>query len=144
MAGQRSGPGMAVFFGIAAFILPASAADAPQLALPLNCDPHRTCYIQNYVDLDSGSGVRDFACGAATYDGHSGVDFRVLSAGATSPGVPVLAAADGVVKGHRDGVADIFNRDNKAADVKGRECGNGVVIDHGGGWETQYCHLKQR
>lgn len=134
---------MAVFFGIAGVILPARASDAPQFALPLDCDAHRTCFIQNYVDLDSSSGVRDFACGAATYDGHSGVDFRVLSAAVTSQGVPVLAAADGVVKGQRDGVADVFKRDNTAADIKGRECGNGVVIDHGGGWETQYCHLKQ-
>jgi hypothetical protein len=27
--------------------------------------------------------------------------------------------------------------------IAGRECGNGIVIDHGNGWETQYCHLKQ-
>ncbi len=121
----------------------AVAADGPQLALPLACDPRSTCFIQNFVDLDSGPGVRDYACGAATYDGHSGVDFRVLSAAVTQAGVPVLAAADGVVKGRRDGVADIFIRDNKAGGVKGRECGNGVLLDHGDGWETQYCHLKQ-
>lgn len=120
-----------------------AAADGPQFALPLACDPRSTCFIQNYVDLDSGPGVRDFACGAATYDGHSGVDFRVLSAAATVPGVPVLAAADGVVKGRRDGVADLFLRDNPAGNTKGRECGNGVVLDHGNGWETQYCHMKQ-
>ncbi|HEX2561349.1 M23 family metallopeptidase, partial [Phenylobacterium sp.] len=27
--------------------------------------------------------------------------------------------------------------------VDGRDCGNGLVIDHGGGWETQYCHMAQ-
>ncbi|MGH7255156.1 MAG: M23 family metallopeptidase, partial [Nitrospirales bacterium] len=27
--------------------------------------------------------------------------------------------------------------------VAGRECGNGVLIDHPGGWQTQYCHLRQ-
>jgi len=27
--------------------------------------------------------------------------------------------------------------------VKGKECGNGVVITHGDGYETQLCHLKQ-
>ncbi len=115
----------------------------PQLSLPLACEPHRTCFIQSLVDLDAGTGVRDFACGAATYDGHSGVDFRVLSAKVAASGVAVQAAADGIVKGVRDGVADIFLRDNKSADLKGRECGNGVLIDHGNGWETQYCHLKQ-
>lgn len=121
----------------------AVAADRPEFSLPVTCDPRATCFIQNFVDLDAGPGVRDFACGAATYDGHSGVDFRVLSAAATASGVPVLAAADGVVKGRRDGVSDIFIRDNKAAVIKGRECGNGVLLDHGNGWETQYCHLKQ-
>ena len=26
--------------------------------------------------------------------------------------------------------------------VKNIECGNGIVIDHGNGWEAQYCHLR--
>jgi hypothetical protein len=43
----------------------------------------------------------------------------------------------------RDGVADVSIRAAGAPDVEGRECGNGVVIDHGDGWETQYCHLAQ-
>ena len=41
------------------------------------------------------------------------------------------------MKGRRDGVADFMPF------VEGQECGNGVVVDHGGGWETQYCHLRQ-
>jgi hypothetical protein len=27
--------------------------------------------------------------------------------------------------------------------IKNRECGNGVVIKHTGGWKTQYCHLSK-
>ena len=25
----------------------------------------------------------------------------------------------------------------------GQDCGNGLVVDHGGGWQTQYCHLAK-
>ena len=128
-------------FGAAAG--PAQADERPLLSLPLACEPHKTCFIQNYVDDDAGPGVKDFACGGATYDGHKGVDFRLISAEATKADVPVLASADGTVKAVRDGVADIFARNNTSNDYKGRECGNGVVVDHGGGWETQYCHMKQ-
>ncbi len=135
--------------GVFAVLWPTTLAaqTRPELSLPLVCEPHKTCFIQSYVDLDSGPGVRDFACGGATYDKHSGVDFRILSAEAAKAGVPVLASADGTVKGLRDGVTDIFLRDaqkdGQAPEVTGRECGNGVVLDHGGGWETQYCHMKQ-
>ncbi len=121
----------------------ASAQGRPELSLPLACEPHKTCFVQSYVDLDSGPGIRDFSCGTATYEKHEGTDFRVLSAEAAKSGVPVLASADGTIKGVRDGVTDIFAKQSDPAAIKGKECGNGVVVDHGSGWETQYCHMKQ-
>lgn len=115
----------------------APPAGAFELALPLACDLGTTCYIQQYPDHDPGPGATDFTCGALSYEGHDGTDFALPSRAAMTAGVQVLAAAPGVVKGTRDGVADF------APVIPGKECGNGVVIDHGQGWETQYCHLKE-
>lgn len=139
---QRTAHGSLITVTIA-YATIACAQDAPRLSLPLDCDPGRTCFIQHYVDIDTGAGVRDFRCGSATYDDHKGVDFRVLSAAAAKAGVPVIAAAPGIVKGVRDGMIDAFARETGKAGITDRECGNGMVIDHGGGWETQYCHLRQ-
>jgi len=123
---------------------PGVAAGRPELSLPLACQPHKTCFIQTYVDVDPGKGVKDYRCGTATYDQHSGVDFRLLSAAAaTKTPMPVLASADGIVKAVRDGVADIFFTKANAKRVAGRECGNGVIISHNDGWETQYCHMRK-
>lgn len=119
-----------------------------RLSLPITCEPGITCFVQSHVDRDPGPGSRDHRCGSATYDGHKGVDFRILSASAAREGVAVLASAEGIVKGTRGDMSDALLE--RAADapgarvaVAGRECGNGVLIAHGGGWETQYCHMLE-
>ena len=58
-------------------------------------------------------------------------------------GVAVRAAAPGRVTRTRDGVADVSVRDAGTEATQNRECGNGVVIDHGDGWRSQYCHLRK-
>ena len=122
----------------------AGAQSGFQLALPIDCTLGADCFIQQYVDADPGPEARDYRCGTATYDAHDGTDFRVLSLDAAARGVRVLASAPGTVKAVRDGVEDrLIGSRGEIPALSGRECGNGVVIDHGGGWETQYCHLKQ-
>lgn len=116
---------------------------APKLGLPIACRPGQTCEVQNYLDRDPGPGAQDWRCGARTYQNHNGVDFRILDMGAQRRGVAVLAAAAGKVSRLRDGVQDISVKAPGAPPLNGQDCGNGLVIDHGGGWETQYCHMAK-
>lgn len=132
-------------FALAMILPPAAPAAAGGFALhwPVDCTLGRDCYIQQYADRDPGPGAQDFACGGLTYDGHKGTDIALPFLSGMTAGVTVLAAADGVVAGTRDGMADRYAGSGSAEAVKDRECGNGIVIRHNGGWETQYCHLKK-
>ena len=122
----------------------AEAAEPLQLQLPVRCEIGRDCFVQQYVDVDPGEGFKDYTCGQQSYDGHKGTDIRLRSTADVALNVAVLAAADGVVKGGRDGMADqLVNSKPVPENVKDRECGNGVLIDHPGGWQTQYCHMKR-
>lgn len=124
-------------------LVPAGSAraDPPALGLPLACTPDVDCWIVNFVDDDPGPGAADFNCGPRSYDGHKGTDFGLLDRRTMILGVEVRAAAVGTVKARRDGMPDT-GLETPAEVLAGRDCGNGVIVAHEGGWSTQYCHMR--
>lgn len=109
------------------------------LGLPIDCKLGQTCWPRRYVDHDPGPGQLDYRCGALTGDDHKGTDIGFGTLAEIQGGVSVIASAAGIVKAARDGEID----GGHERLTPGRECGNGVLIDHGGEWTTQYCHLRQ-
>ncbi len=120
-----------------------AAQSTLELGLPIRCTLGQSCWLVNLVDLDPGPGVKDFLCQSNSYNGHKGTDIAIRDLKAMSKGVTVLAAAAGRVRGVRDGMADQITGTVDRQRIKGRECGNGLVLTHPGGWETQYCHLRK-
>ena len=118
-------------------------AAPPTLSWPVDCDPGVNCWVRKYVDLDPSKARRDFAGGRVTGDGHKGTDISLRHEGDIDRMVAVTAAAAGRVVGTRDRMPDQNILDHPDVSIKGKECGNGVRLDHGDGWTTQYCHLKR-
>lgn len=124
-----------------AALQPPPSRDVPALALPVDCIVGQTCLIQKLFDHDPGPDRRDYRCGLLTTNGHDGIDIRLRTMADMRTGFAVLAAAPGTVLRTRDGEPDISVEDRAGLD--GKDAGNAVVIDHGGGWQTQYSHLRQ-
>ncbi|MEO0802511.1 MAG: M23 family metallopeptidase [Cyanobacteria bacterium J06642_2] len=132
------------FFSAIAISFSANAQTAPKLGLPISCTLGEDCFILQYFDRDPGPGATDFSCGRMTSDGHDGTDFAISDEQTMASGIPVLAAEKGTVLRIRDGIPDLrLEGDSDLSALEGSECGNGAIVDHGGGWETQYCHLRQ-
>ena len=140
------GLGLAICFFLPSFgFLSGSAVADPSdsLGLPVSCIIGTECFVQQMPDIDPSPGVLDPLCGLATYQGNDGWDIRLRSLRDIAQGVPVLAVADGRVARTRDGVADqVYDDIEDKARVAEKECGNGVLIEHGSGLSSQYCHLK--
>lgn len=104
---------------------------------PIAGAPMADVFYGAYLDHDPGSGARDWACGGKAYDGHRGVDILLRNFRVQDVGVPVTAAADGVVAQTADGLPD-----RNTTWENGGGLGNHVEISHPGGLITRYGHLR--
>ena len=84
---------MAAFVHLALSASPVQAQERtplPELSLPIRCQPARDCWLANYVDVDPGPGISDFACAKRSYDGHKGIDLAIRDLIEMKKGVPVV------------------------------------------------------
>lgn len=111
-------------------------APASYSFIPMAGTAWQDWFINNFVDLDTTSGIRDWDCSDFTYNGHHGHDLSLRSFGNQDVGVPVFAALDGVVADAHDGEFD------RNTEWSGQPA-NYVVLFHGGTHYTWYYHLRQ-
>lgn len=90
----------------------------------------------NYVDLTAGTGMSDYACRAAVYEGHNGLDILVRDFYEQDEGRFVLAGEGGTVVEAADG-----NFDKNIAALG--QAANYVGVQHSDGTITYYYHLRK-
>ena len=134
---------LAMLFTVALVTFTPLYSHAFQLHMPVDCTLGENCYIQNYVDINPEKGRLDYMCGHLSYDAHKGTDFRLINLAQMREGVDVLAVADGKVVGVRDEMPDVNFNDIPRAQIEGKECGNGLRMEHAKGYTSQYCHMKR-
>ncbi|MBE7636126.1 peptidoglycan DD-metalloendopeptidase family protein [Sneathiella sp. P13V-1] len=118
----------------------------PKLDIPIKCTLGQDCFIQHFVDMQGGSKAADHRCGFLTYNNHRGTDIRIRTLKDMEAGVPVIAAADGVVGNFRDDIKDHYFSNyppEKRKEIYKIGLGNAVVLNHGNKWSTFYAHLKE-
>ena len=93
--------------------------------------------ITGYVDLDATAGIKDFNCGAITYDGHQGTDIELVNFYEMDEGVPIKCAAPGTVVYAHDGE---FDRQTVWIDTVNA---NAVIVHHADGSDAWYWHMRK-
>lgn len=113
-------------------------SDLPQKFLrPIGYTLNQDWAVATYADVDPRPGVAlDYNGGSVTTDGYVGISGRPYGFNRMDDGMPILAAADGVIMEIVDGNYDR----NKAPNS---DPGNYVRISHGNNWETKYEHLMR-
>ncbi len=121
------------------------ASFAFDLAVPVDCRYGDACVISGYVDTnpEPEEQPQDYTCGHLASPDSKSTRFMLRDFLEMRKGVSVLAAEDGTVISTRDGMDDISVDLAGIASVRGRECGNGVIIEHRRGFITEYCHLMK-
>ena len=117
---------------------------AIDFTLPIDCNIGEDCIISSYFDTNEEVGVaEDYTCGQMAEDGVQSMRFLLRNVVQMKKGVVVLAAEDGKVVAIRNTMDDVPASMIGVSNVRGRECGNGVIIEHKRNFKTEYCHLMQ-
>ena len=125
---------------------PALAQNLLQLSFPVDCVLGESCLTVNYTDVDpAATAAKDYMCNSKTTDDHKGTDFALRSRLDMEAGVAVKAALAGKVLRVRDGESDDIKTEEEYQTIHkaNRDCGNGILLDHGNGLQTFYCHLRK-
>lgn len=93
--------------------------------------------VTNYVDLDPAAGLRDWNCGAVTYDGHQGIDIEIRDFYDMDEGVALLCAAPGTVVAAHDGEFD------RRTAWTGGALANYAIVQHADGSLAYYWHMRR-
>ena len=123
---------------------PARATNLPQKLSPVVEGTAGVDWrVMNFADLDPRPGfLRDYRGGKFTYDtptfGHDALDIGLADFSAADEGMPVLAAADGIVEAVNDGA---FDRNKGFAYPE--PPANYVIINLGNNWRAKYWHLRR-
>lgn len=131
----------------AALALKSAAAETAKLRLtmPLRCDADDDCAVIKLPDHAPGPEIRDYGCGTMSggENDYPATSIAIRDMKRMTEGVPVFAAADGRVSRIRDGVADtgVYGPESRA-ELSAKGCGNMVLLNHGHGWTTAYCHMR--
>ncbi|NBC28115.1 MAG: peptidoglycan DD-metalloendopeptidase family protein [Bacteroidetes bacterium] len=106
---------------------------------PMDGLPQSEHVMHNYVDLSGEGAILDYSGGTHTYDGHSGTDLSIRNFREMDQGVPVYAAADGVVSLSR---SEFNDRNTEWAPDLGPQW-NGVAIFHNDSTVSRYLHFRK-
>lgn len=96
--------------------------------------------LSNHVDLDPTPGIKDFACGTRTYDGHTGTDIALFPYawnGMDGLQDEVVASLGGTIIDKHDGEYD------RQCSLGAGQLANYVIIRHTDGLLGYYWHLKK-
>lgn len=115
--------------------------DDLRLRLPITGSYGKDWLLANFFDADEASSqVRDYkgavGADAITYNGHTGVDFELPGFRAMDEGVPVLAAAEGIVEKVYD---QAYDRNRTCVQAEANE----IRVRHANGFATVYMHLRK-
>ena len=119
-------------------LLPKAQSTAfPMLDWPIATTLNNGLNLRNYVDDDVTSGIKDYMGNPHSYNGHNGTDIGPTGFRSMDHGIPILAAADGVV------IAMEYSRIDRNIGPTYPDEGNFVIVEHSGGTQARYWHLRK-